>query len=94
MANEAIASNTTTERVVKLEVNDKLQNLFSRFALGAVLVLAVAYVAFSAVIYTQLSDLDIGQSELRTDVSGLKSDVSSLKTNQNTILERLKSLPE
>lgn len=86
MANEAIASNTT-ERVVNLEVNSKWQNTFSRFALGAVFALAIAYVAFSAVIYTQLTDLGIGQSELRSDVSGLK-------TNQNTILDRLESLPE
>ena len=85
-----------------LELDNKWQNTFSLFALGAIVVLAIAYVAFSAVIYTQLKDLDIGQSNLKSDfadiksdladlkidVSGLKSDVAGLKTNQDTILER------
>ncbi len=79
MTNGAIPTDNT-ERIVKLEVNSKWQNLFTKFALGAVLAIALAYVGLTTVIVFQLGDLD--------------EKLVGLTTNQIEILDRIKSLPE
>ena len=79
MANGAIPTDNT-ERIVKLEVNSKWQNLFTKFALGAVLAIALAYVGLTTIIVFQLGDLD--------------EKLVGLTTNQVEILDRIKSLPE
>ena len=79
MANGAIPTDNT-ERIVKLEVNSKWQNLFTKFALGAVLAIAFAYVGLTTVIVFQLGDLN--------------EKLVGLTTNQIEILDRIKSLPE
>ena len=80
IANGAIPTDNATERLVKLEENSKWQNLITNFALGAVLVIALAHVVLTTILVFQRGDLD--------------EKLVGLTTNQIKILDWIHSLPE
>ena len=105
MTNDTISSDTVIaqERLTAIERDSKWQNLFTKLAFSAMLAVGISYIAVTAIIIFQMSDLNVslsklaesvaqlqlGQSELRADVAVLKTDVAVLKTDMVEVKSHL-----
>lgn len=96
MANGALASDDMSvarERLAAIERDSKWQSLFTKLAFTAMLAVGIAYIAVTAIIIFQMSDLNvsmarltdqvtelqIGQDELQSDIVELKDDMVAVK---------------
>lgn len=92
MAKNVIASDDKSaagERLAAIERDSKWQNLITRFAFTAMLAVGIAYIAVSAIIIIQMSDLKVGMAALQTGQTEIRSYVVDLKDDKVAVKTRL-----
>ena len=103
MVNGAISSDegNVTNRLIAIERDSKWQSLFTRLSFTALLAVGIAYVAVTAIIIFQMSDLNVGLTrltdqvgELHTGQVQLENKFDALQNTQNMILQSISPQPD